>query len=337
MKTIIEKLSKEVGIDCIGFTSKLYFEELESRINLSKSLGYYNPFIKEETKERIDVVDHFPFAKGIIAVGVSHPMKHQFNHGYEITGKFSHTSWGFDYHQVLKSKMNDLIDRIKKEIPHFEGIAHVDTGPLDDRVLAYYSGLGYFGKNNLLINKKYGTSLFLGYIITNLDFLDSVVLENECGSCDICIKACPASALNDKGVLDGNKCFSYITQSKDELEEDIMKRLGNRMYGCDTCQTVCPKNKGVNFNHQEAFIPTGIENVDLLDFLGKTNKEYKSTYGHLAGYWRGKKILERNALIILGNSKNEKAIKVINDFIERDVRPDMLKVASFAKKQLMEK
>ncbi|HHX49903.1 MAG TPA: tRNA epoxyqueuosine(34) reductase QueG, partial [Clostridia bacterium] len=177
-----------------------------------------------------------------------------------------------------------------------------DTGPLPERELARRAGLGWMGKNTSLINEVYGSWIFLGGMVINRKLETDSPLEADCGECDRCLKACPARALERPYLVNPHRCLSYLTQKKGFLSPDERVLLGNRLYGCDTCQEVCPKNANVKRTCLPDFSPGGEEKLSLEELLLLTGKDFKNRFGHSAGAWRGKTNLQRNAIIALGNS-----------------------------------
>ncbi len=204
---------------------------------------------------------------------------------------FSSSSWGTDYHIVLKNKLKDLANYIKTIDNNFKYEILVDNHPFDDRYIAYNCGLGFYGKNNLLINEKYGSYIFIGSIITNIDIENSKILNKNCLNCSKCIEACPTKALT-KDEYDYTTCLSYITQKK-ELKEIDKEHMNNCIYGCDLCMKVCPYNLKNN-DKNECFKPSNIEFININQYKRLSHSEFKKKYGLLAGSWRGPKIIERN-------------------------------------------
>jgi len=159
-------------------------------------------------------------------------------------------AYGRDYHYVLKEKMNLLFDFIKSLSPGAEGRVFVDSAPVLDRAWASKAGLGWIGKNSNLISRTAGSFIFIGEIILNLELEYNAIPENDfCGSCTLCIEACPTYAILDNRTLDAEKCISYQTiENKGEISPDLEGRFANRFFGCDICQDVCPWNRKA-FNH----------------------------------------------------------------------------------------
>lgn len=303
LKKEIINYSKKLGIDLIGFTTVVMVPELKVKLEKQAQLNYSCEFQKGEIKEKINPSLLMANAKSIIAIGLGYPRTAPALE--QITKNdvyFGSSSWGIDYHKVLKQRLEGLATYIKQKSPNFEYKIIVDNSPLCDRAIAYQAGLGFFGKNNLLINEEYGSYIFLGSLLTNLELEPDVPLNKTCLECNRCLNSCPTGALTEMGLLDSKKCLSYLTQKRGELTMAEKELMNNCLYGCDICQRVCPYNKRNNNQHLE-FQPTGIEFISLSQYKPLSNKEFKLQYGHLAGAWRGPQIIKRNIEIYKNKSK----------------------------------
>lgn len=189
----------------------------------------------------------------------------------EENPQFAYYAYGKDYHDVVKAKLQQLFDFIKSLNPSAEGRPFVDTAPVLERYWAAKAGLGFIGKNSLLIIPKRGSYFFLGELILNLDLEYDKPLSLSCGNCTRCLDACPTKAIVAPRVVDANKCISYQTiENRGEIDEVIVPNLNNRFYGCDICQQVCPWNrysrphKTEEFNPSQAFLDLSFERLDNL-------------------------------------------------------------------------
>jgi epoxyqueuosine reductase len=212
-------------------------------------------WMAKRKEERGDIFAYFPEAKSVISVGMNY-----------FTGftqadllseyAFSNYAWGDDYHEVLKSGLYKLLSWLKAEVPNVRGIACVDTSPVMDKVWAQKAGLGWQGKHTNLITIDYGSWLFLGELIVDIELdYDQPFTEDLCGSCTACIDACPTHALGEYEIY-AEKCISYLTIEHRGKLPDVRSELHGWIYGCDICQDVCPWNQ--KFSHTseaESFQP----------------------------------------------------------------------------------
>lgn len=324
---IVDK-SKEVGIDICGFTDGLPLYNLKDYLLYREEKSIKTEFEENDIDKRIYPRITMPNCKSIIVLGISYNVDYDEKPEYPLRGKLSKSSWGIDYHVVLKQKIELLIEEIKKQV-HFEYKYFVDTGPLLDREMARKAGIGYYGKNCSIINEEYGSFIFLGYILTDLDLEFSEEVSNKCGDCDLCLRACPTGALEGQGKFNPKKCISYLTQTKDNIPNSLREKMGIKIYGCDTCQLVCPKNNGVKKSSHEEFIPEAHGYINIEELLSMSNREFKKKYGSMAGSWRGKTILKRNAIIALGNMKKIENIHLLIPEL-RDSNPIIREYAEWA-------
>ncbi|WP_213818929.1 tRNA epoxyqueuosine(34) reductase QueG [Garciella nitratireducens] len=324
VKEKIIEISKKIHIDCIGFTSVKPFKERKHILKEREQKGYLSGFEEEDIQKRIYPQKIFSKAQSIISIGLCYYQELETPKQKELYGNISRSSWGKDYHQVLQKKMKELMDCIEKEVTKIEYKTFVDTGPLIDREVAYRSGIGAFGKNNFIIHPKFGSWIFIGNILTNLKIQENTPIEEDiCGECDLCIQACPTGALEGAYQFNAQKCVSYLTQKKDLLTEKERRSIGTNIYGCDICQLVCPKNKKVSNTCHQSFRTDGyLAFPQIKTLLNMTNKEFQEIFKPIAAGWRGKKILQRNAIIVLGNSKDSRAIPILKECLQ-DVRWDI--------------
>lgn len=290
MKELFKEELKKVGFDLIGFTDDNLLP-LEPYLKKAEKLGYTSPLVKGKIKERINLQSILPEALGVVVVGLTYPKDSLIINKSKL--HFGNSSWGQDYHLVIKDKCELALKEIIKNYPNLQYKIITDTSNMDDRFLAYKAGLGFYGRNSLLINEKYGSYFFIGAIIININFDSQETLAiSKCGDCKQCMIACPSKAINETGILDSFKCRSYLTQKKGDLNVDEKKILGTSVFGCDICARVCPYNQGFNHTKNQEFCPTGIEQLE--DEIVMSNREFKGKYGHLAGAYIGKTRINRN-------------------------------------------
>lgn len=334
LKVNIINYAKEIGIDKIGFTSSDPFPKLKTILEEHRSLGYESGFEEKDIEKRVNPSLTMDDAKSIIAIAIGYPAKltdpPKSSEG-NYRGFISRSAWGIDYHHILQEKLHLLGQYIEKLVPNAKYVYMTDTGVLSDHAVAERAGIGWIGKNSLLITPEFGSYVYLGEMITNLELEPDSPMEDQCGDCTKCIDACPTQAIVQPGQVNAMRCLSFVTQRKDMLEEYYMEKLGNRLYGCDTCQLVCPKNRGINSTHQENTLPNPELAKPLLKpLLTITNKEFKESWGLTAAAWRGKKPIQRNAIIALAHFKDKTAIPDLEKLYKTDERPVIRQTAVWA-------
>lgn len=326
---IIDK-SKELNIDMIGFTDCELLNNKKDYLIVRQKKNRQTEFEERDIDKRINPRLTFSQCKTIIVIGLSYNNRLNERVDYKLKGLISKSSWGIDYHIVLKSRMEDLIKEIRK-ITNFTYKYFVDTGPLIDRELANKSGIGYYGKNCSIINDEYGSFIFIGYILTDLDInFIPVSIGSRCRDCNICIDHCPTGALEGPFKFNPKKCISYLTQTKEKIPYELRDKMGIKIYGCDTCQLVCPKNKDIQESNHEEFIPKVIKGyMDIEELFSISNRQFKEKYGKMAGSWRGKNILKRNGIIALGNARDRENTKLLESLLN-DPNPMIREYAAWA-------
>ncbi|UJL47517.1 tRNA epoxyqueuosine(34) reductase QueG [Virgibacillus sp. NKC19-16] len=325
LKTEIIAYSKEIGIDKIGFASADVFGELRERLRRQQELKYQSGFEKGSLEERTEPERLLPEAQSILSIAIAYPSRMKDapkSTKEERRGLFARASWGIDYHKVLRERLEKLEAFIKEKVPGVENKVMVDTGELSDRAVAERAGIGFSGKNTSIITPEFGSYVYLGELITNIPFIPDEPVDDSCGECTKCIDACPTGAIVEGGQLNAQRCIAFLTQTKDFLPDEFRTKIGNRVYGCDTCQLVCPKNKSIDFHiHPELEPEHDVAKPKLKPMLQISNREFKETFGHIAGSWRGKKPLQRNALIALGHYKDKTAVDKMITVMNNDPRP----------------
>lgn len=334
LKEEIISYSKEIGIDKIGFTSASMFDELKNRLLAQQDLGYASGFEEPDIEKRVDPTLVVPKARSIISIALAYPSKLKDapkSTKEDRRGIFCRASWGQDYHTVLRDRLQKLETFIKEKVPAVILQSMVDTGELSDRAVAERAGIGWSGKNCAIITPEFGSYVYLGEMITDIPFPPDKPIEDGCGTCNKCVDACPTGALVTGGQLNSQRCIAFLTQTKGFLAEEFRSQLGNRLYGCDTCQTVCPENKGKDFHfHPEMEPDPELAKPKLKPLLTMSNREFKEKFGHVSGSWRGKKPIQRNAIIALAHFKDQTAIPDLIDLIKNDVRPVIRGTAAWA-------
>ncbi|MDQ0219870.1 epoxyqueuosine reductase [Peribacillus cavernae] len=326
--------SKEIGIDKIGFTTADTFSEMKNRLIRQAELGFQSGFEEPDINKRVHPEQIFPEPRSIISIAIAYPSKMkdapQSKRG-ERRGIFARASWGTDYHVILRDRLKQLEEFINSKVPEVVTKSMVDTGELADRAVAERAGIGWSGKNCSIITPEFGSYVYLGEMITSLPFEPDTPMEDRCGACNKCIDVCPTGALVAGGQLNAQRCIAFLTQTKGFLPDEFRTKIGNRLYGCDTCQTVCPENKRKDFHfHPETEPDPEIAKPLLKPLLSIGNREFKEKFGHVSGSWRGKKPIQRNAILALAHYKDETALPDLIKVMKEDTRPVIRGTAAWA-------
>ncbi|MFR5266201.1 tRNA epoxyqueuosine(34) reductase QueG [Clostridium sp.] len=321
LKNEIIEFCKTLGLDSVGFTQCRIFEELRDFYEFRKNNNLENEFEESNIEKRINPMHYMEDGKTIISIAFP------YFHGNDLAGNgFSLYTMGNDYHHVVGAYLKKICDFIEER--GGKALHFVDSNTLPERYIAYLSGIGFIGKNNMLITKKYGSYVFLGEIITDLIIEPDFSFEErnfslinkfkECEECEVCYVKCPTKAIN-RNKKNCNICMSYITQKKD-IEDKFIKLMDGRIFGCDSCQTSCPYNENIEFSSIEEFKPKDfMSSMDTESIISLTNGSFKETFKTTSCGWRGKNTLIRNALIrrSLFEGKDISNIKFSSEYIEK--------------------
>lgn len=235
----VKSLLKEQGFTHAGITEACRTNHVESSLNqwLDKKLNGSMHWMEKRKRERGDIFEYYPEAKSVISTGINY-----FTGRTDSKVKISNYAWGDDYHDILKKKLHQVLKNIKEINPAINGRVCVDTSPVMEKMWAQKAGIGWIGKHTNLITRDFGSWIFLGEIILDIDLeYDPEFYEDLCGTCTACMDACPVDALTEPYQIDASKCISYLTiEYRDEFDPSINNH--DWIYGCDICQEVCPWN-----------------------------------------------------------------------------------------------
>lgn len=314
-----------IGVDKIGFTTAAPFTELKNRLRRQQELGYQSGFEESDIEKRTEPLQLLNEAESIVSIAVAYPSRMQnapIGKKGARRGIFCRASWGVDYHTAIRERLKLLSAWLEERVEGVRIESMVDTGALVDRAVAERAGIGWSGKNCSIITPEFGSYVYLGELVTNIPFSPDKPMEDECGECRLCLDVCPTGALIQGGQLDAQRCIAFLTQTKGTLPDEFRSHIGNRLYGCDTCQTVCPKNKGkINWIHEEFMPDPELAKPLLTPLLTISNREFKAKFGHVSGSWRGKKPIQRNAILALAHFKEEAAIPDLINLLKNEDRP----------------
>ena len=334
LKHDMKEKAKDLGIDAIGIASPDPFLTLKERLIRHRELGRESGFEPKDIDRRTYPELIMDNPRSIIAIAVAYSSKLENAPRSEQgarRGIMARSAWGEDYHHVLRKRMDALEEWLRLRVPNQRVEKMVDTGELSDRAVAERAGIGWSAKNCSIISPELGSWIYLAEMITNIPFEPDQPLEDQCGECNKCIDACPTGALVGPGELNAQSCVSYLTQTKHALSDFHMQKIGNRLYGCDTCQIVCPVNRGKNWTHHEELKPSPeIAKPLLIPLLEIGNKAFKEKFGYTSAAWRGKKPIQRNAVIALGNFKDETAVPALTKVLLHDPRDVLRSTAAWS-------
>lgn len=304
----IKQKAIEIGFHKIGIVRA---EPLESeRVHLlgwlEKNYQGEMQWIERELEKRTDPRMIFPEAKSMIVVALNYFTPHEHSDD-ETKGKISRYAWGDDYHDILKEKLRELLSFIRTLDELADGKICVDTAPVMDKAWAVRAGLGWLGKHSNVITKEYGSWVFLGEILLNLELEYETEIEpDHCGNCTKCLDACPTGAITAPYLVDSNRCLSYATIElrSSELPSEISEHLNGWFYGCDICQDVCPWNRFEKPTTEQRFEPREQETAIDLEKISNFSPEIYAMRFRRSAIKRAKLAgLQRNARALLNKLK----------------------------------
>jgi epoxyqueuosine reductase len=278
---IVKSTAKELGFDYCGIAKAQKLNEDAVRLETWLRRGFHGSmqYMEKYFDLRVDPTLLVPGAKSVITLMLNYfPSQQQKN----TAPKISKYAFGKDYHEVIKSKLNNFLFMLQEKIGDIHGRGFVDSAPVLERTWAQRSGLGWIGRNGNLITKQQGSFFFVATLITDLELLyDDPFAKDYCGTCRRCIDACPTNAILDNKVINGSSCISYFTiELKDMLIPDEMNgKFQNWMFGCDICQDVCPWNRFSKPAAEAAFTPVPeILNLSTKEWGNITEETFKNIF-----------------------------------------------------------
>jgi len=291
------------GFNKVGIVGAQSLADEGRRLKEWLARGYHGQmgWMARDVEKRISPLEIFPQTRSVVVVALNYftPHQHQQN---SATGKVSRYAWGDDYHDVVKEKLTSLLSWIREQEPSAEGKVCVDIQPVMDKAWAVRAGLGWLGKHSNVITPEHGSWVFIGELLLNLELdHDTERVEDHCGTCTLCIDACPTAAITEPYIVDSNKCISYATIElrAPDLPDEI--NLAGWLYGCDICQDVCPWNRFEETTSETRFAPReGNVNAELDDILELTPETYAARFRGSAMKRAKLSGLQRNARALTG-------------------------------------
>jgi epoxyqueuosine reductase len=309
----LSRLADELGIDVVGASPAEPYLETEAHIRDRRSRGLFARM--RFTMAQPEVSCHpeklLPGSRTVVSAALCY-----WAPGPEPgpgEGRLPRYTWN-DRYAELREKLDALGRRLGGSYRVL-----VDENQHVDREGAVRAGVGFYGKNTMLITRRYGSWVVLGTLVTELEIEPNPPLALDCGSCRLCIDACPTGALDDPGVLDSTRCLSYWTQAPESIPEQYREELGVQVYGCDICQDVCPWNRGVEKRRSGDTPPDGAEPLaSLRDWLTAPDDELRRRYDRLYFPQNDPRYLRRNALVAAGNSRAGELADVVGAYVDAD-------------------
>jgi len=293
----IKKKAIELGFSACGISAVRCLDEERDRLQkwLTNRMNASMAYMANHFEMRLDPGKIEEGAKSVISVLINYyPTQKQTD---PAAPKISKYAYGKDYHLVVKEKLNNLLIFIQSSISPCHGRSFVDSAPVLERPLAKAAGLGWIGKNSLLISKEFGSYIFIGELVIDLELkFDDPFTADYCGNCTRCIDACPTRAIVFPRTIDARKCISYHTiENKEAVPESIRENLHNQIFGCDICQDVCPWNKKAKHNQSLDFMPIeGLLEMKKKDWTELSPESYTQIFKHSAFERAGYERIKRN-------------------------------------------
>ena len=278
---LIKRKTDEFGFSLVGVcdTEPLLYEKDQLINCISSGYHYKLKWLEESVSVRTNPKELLPEAKSIIVLGVNFYNKAEYSEENSIS-KISRYAIVKDYHKVIEEKLKLLSDYIKTLIPSANLKYFCDASPMMEKRLAQKAGLGWQGKNSLLITKKYGSFIFLSAMITDIELIFDKPESDQCNGCHKCIKGCPTGAIVDSYKINVEKCIAYWTTvfRGEEIPIELKNKFNGWVYGCDACQNVCPYNKNLAVTEEKSFIPILEPNFDLLKYNNISEEEFNKIF-----------------------------------------------------------
>lgn len=322
LSTFIKERARELGFQAIGFTDARDLERTEevvlNRIDAGL-MGGLDWFTPARARLACHPQELLPGARSVVSLAASYftPEPAQTGAPAPHRGRIAQYAWGKDYHDVLRGRAHQLVDAIASELGYHPGArVFVDSSPLVDRAVAQKAGVGWYGKNTNILIHGLGSWAFLAAVILDVDLPEDEPLLTNCGSCDLCIRACPTGALIDQYTLDNQRCISYQTiENRGSIPETLRPLMGDWVFGCDVCQDVCPVNRKASVTPIPEF--QGIDGSPLLsELLLMDTPTYQQRFRGRAVKRAKQRGLQRNAAVALGNTGDPAAVEVLEKGFE---------------------
>jgi epoxyqueuosine reductase len=335
LKRNLVAYAHSLGFERVGITSVAPLDKEEDFLKnwLSKGRAGEMAYLAREPERRAQPEKLLPGARSVIALAMSYGTD-----GAPSDGRIARYAWGGDYHKVINKRLQSFVRYLEALSSGVQCRTYVDTGPLLERALAQRAGLGFIGKNTMLITKGLGSWVFLANVITTLDLPLDAPDERRCGECRLCIDACPTEAITAPFELDARRCIAYLTIEKDgSLDAELRGKMEGWIFGCDICQEVCPHNAGARhprrsqagdpwIPHQKLWGMTSLNQILLI----KDEAEFSEMFAGTAMMRAGREGLVRNACVAAANLDRKDLIPRLQKLAGNDSSPIVREQAAWA-------
>jgi epoxyqueuosine reductase len=309
----LDRLAQELDLDVVGAAPASAYDETERHINERKARGLFADMRFTMAQPEVSCHPESILDGARTVISAAHCYYSPEPKPVAGTGRLARYTW-HDGYTVLRERLGELGRRL--------GGDHrvlVDANHHVDREAAARAGVGFYGKNTMLITRRFGSWIVLGTLITTAEVEPTAPLALDCGSCTLCIEACPTDALNEPGVVDSTRCLSYWSQAPAPIPEEYRADLGAQVYGCDICQDVCPWNRGIEKRRADHAPAPGAEpHVSLTDWLESDPQTLSERYDRLYVPKNDGRYLRRNALIALGNTGTSAELALAEPFLDSE-------------------
>jgi epoxyqueuosine reductase len=305
----IKNRARELGFDACGVAPASDLPELRYLATwIAQGYAGSMAYLARSANRRADVRNVMPSAQTVIVTATVYNTSEPYSTqcADPSRAQIARYAWGDDYHDVVGARLEALLGWMRDASPDpFEARAYVDTGPVQERVYAQHAGIGWIGKNTCVINPELGSWTFLGEIICSLPLGTDAPALDQCGTCALCLEACPTGALVAPGVLDANRCISYLTiEHRGDIPSSMRPSIGAHVYGCDVCQDVCPWNAMAPVSRDPAWQPRPAWTLPgLIDLAQMSDEELKTALRGSAMKRAQSEGLRRNIAIALETSQ----------------------------------
>ena len=330
-------LALEAGFDRAGITSAAAPAELAFFAEwIAAGAAGEMSYLTSQADRRSDLRAAFPWARSVLCVALQYDTEAPYStDAPRDAGWIARYAWGDDYHDVMKSMLQGLAERLRTELGPLETRAYVDTGPIVERVYAAAAGIGAWGKNTCLLDPELGSWFFLGEIVVDQDWSADAPRTDLCGTCTACLDACPTGALPRPYFLDATRCISYLTiEHKGAIPEDLREGVGRQVFGCDICQDVCPWNRRRRRYGPAVFEPRpGLAAPDLRELAALDEEGFRARFRKSPIKRAKRRGLLRNVAVAMANSGDRGHVPALQR-LAGDEDPLVREHAAWALRQL---